>query len=477
MGLQMRFSEHFEVKRTSTDDWFDPHLTVDTKLFIDPLLLLIAGEPWASAHSRLLDHFVRCYELVANATNSMSTSAKVARALLTFPEPAELCLGYTAVGSNGSGSGGAFARTMADGIAVAIARGLTRPEHIEEIGILNEGIGADRISDAVGNVLKADFIAYTQEICERHNIQMVSHRVRNSRVFPGEGRWLTEAVLLPTNPENGKPIILVPEVILNDLPTLNADEWFDSSLNEDIRNQLNLNVGQRVRKADVVRAARENPERVRAWARQQTSRKDLHGYDFSDDPRGVVQWDKLPVEYAGDHPLILNAQVTNVGELRELVGQMLEHFRHFIEDQRGWSLLWDANGGEKPEEAAQLVFLGMAQHYLRLYNVEVDREVELGRGPVDFKVSSGAGLRMLIEIKKAHNGKFWHGLDTQLPSYLESDACEHGWYLAIRYRSNKASETRMNELPAMVKVVSQLSGKNIEYAAVDGRPKDSASKQ
>ncbi|MFH5877278.1 hypothetical protein [Arthrobacter sp. NA-172] len=406
-----------------------------------------------------------------------STSAAIAKRLLTFPEPAELCLGYTTVGSNGSGSGAAFAQRMADGIAVAIAHGLSNPEHIEEIGILNEGIGSDRISDAVGNVLKAHFITYTQGICLRHGIEMQKHKVRNTRVFPNEGRWLTESVDLPTNPENNKPIILVPEMLLNDLPTLNADDWFDSDLNGDIRNQFNLSVGQSVRKSDIVQFARRHPERVRKWARSQTSRKDLQGYDFSDDPRGVVQWDKLPVVHAESNPLSLQSEPRNEAELRLLISQMLKQFQRFVEDQRGWSLLWDSDGKEKPEEPAQLVFLGMAQHYLRLFNVELDREVELGRGPVDFKIASGSKLRMLIEIKKAHNGKFWHGLQTQLPSYLQSDACNFGWYLAIRYRNNPTSEIRMKELPGLVKSTAQKVGKTIEYAAVDGRPKDSASKQ
>ncbi|MDQ0819176.1 hypothetical protein QFZ79_001732 [Arthrobacter sp. V4I6] len=64
---------------------------------------------------------------------------------------------------------------------------------------------------------------------------------------------------------------------------------------------------------------------------------------------------------------------------------------------------------------------------------------------MDFKISCGSKLRLLIEIKKAHNGKFWHGLQTQLPSYLQSDDCDYGWYLAIRYRSNPASEVRMKD--------------------------------
>jgi hypothetical protein len=63
---------------------------------------------------------------------------------------------------------------------------------------------------------------------------------------------------------------------------------------------------------------------------------------------------------------------------------------------------------------------------IRLLNVEIDREVELGRGPVDFKIASGSTFRLLVEAKKAHNGKFWHGLDTQLPSYLAADSCDDG---------------------------------------------------
>ena len=47
----MRFSEAFGIERSEADDWFDPHLTIDTKLFIDPLLLLEAGGEWAQAHN------------------------------------------------------------------------------------------------------------------------------------------------------------------------------------------------------------------------------------------------------------------------------------------------------------------------------------------------------------------------------------------------------------------------------------------
>jgi hypothetical protein len=42
----MRFSESYNITRIDDDDWFDPSLTIDTKLFVDPLLMLEAGGVW-----------------------------------------------------------------------------------------------------------------------------------------------------------------------------------------------------------------------------------------------------------------------------------------------------------------------------------------------------------------------------------------------------------------------------------------------
>lgn len=142
-------------------------------------------------------------------------------------------------------------------------------------------------------------------------------------------------------------MILAPEFILGGLPTLNADDWFDSHFNDDIRLSMNLKVGQAVTKARIVEFARQHPDRVRDWARAQTSRKDLISYDFGSDPLGVVQWDREPAHYAAEHPLPAR-EVTSHDDLVALVAEVVEQFRHFIEDQRGWSLLWNDDDSEKP---------------------------------------------------------------------------------------------------------------------------------
>jgi hypothetical protein len=472
----VRFSQAFEITQGPDDDWFDPHLTIDTPLFLDPVQLLDAGPYWKKAHAQLVQHFTRCYTLVAKATGPNSNSANLAKSLLTFPEPWEFGLGYTRHGTSGAGSGGGFAATIVDGIAVAIAAGLKDLEHIEEIGILNEGFGADRISDAACNVLKERFIEYTQAVASRHDLPVEQHRLRHIGRDVKNDRWLDGEVALPTNPETGKAVLLVPRKFLNDLPVLNADDWFDSSLNQDIRIALNIKVGAKVAKHTIVQIARENPERVREWARTQSSRPDLFGYDFDDDVKGVVKFDGPPLAFALSHPIDGMSVPEDQAGLSQLIETVLGQFKHYIEQQGGWALLWNTDGSEKPESAAQLIFLAMAQHYLRLFDVEVDREVDLGRGPVDFKVSSGTSKRLLIEIKKAHNGRFWNGLDSQLPSYLVSDQAKEGWFVAIRYRNNKASEERMNELPDRVKKAATDTDKDLRYLAADARRPVSASK-
>jgi hypothetical protein len=140
-------------------------------------------------------------------------------------------------------------------------------------------------------------------------------------------------------------------------------------------------------------------------------------------------------------------------------------------------LLWNTpHNEEKPELSPQLLFRGIASSYCRANNISIDREVNLGRGPVDFKFSNGYSRRAHLEVKKLHNGKFWNGLSEQLPSYLKSDEVRDGWFLAIRYRDGKSATDRIKELPGKVRTVGAMKGLNLRYALIDGRPKASASK-
>lgn len=289
----MQFGDYFGINRGPTDDWFDPDLSHDTPLFVDPFLVWLEEDDstskWRDAHQQMLDHFKESYDLVSTGGTPASSSVRRAEALLRFPEPAEFCLDYTAKGTRGLGGGMGRARQMMDGIAVAISMGLDTPEHIEEVGFLTERIGADSISDATCNILKNRFIDYTQTVAARHRIPTKLVQVSNAAVDLRGGRWIRRRYDFPVGPD-GRPILLVPSRFISELPILNADDLFDSTLNLDLRNAMNVRVARNLSKAELVRQARKRPDRIRRWA-DHVKRNGLgSSYRMADDPLGIVRW-------------------------------------------------------------------------------------------------------------------------------------------------------------------------------------------
>jgi hypothetical protein len=288
-------------------------------------------------------------------------------------------------------------------------------------------------------------------------------------------RWTSEAVQLPWNAYAGNPVILIPKRFLRELPSINDHDWWSWYENERLRDDFNYEVMGSVNKATIVEAAREHPEYVERWL---SLREEAPAtpYNFERDSRGVVSWVPATANYVSTRPLALHPPDSDESFF-EVIEIVLNEFQRFVEESRGWSLLWNDNQTEKPEEAAQLLFRGIVEHYCRANNIVVDREVELGRGPVDFKFSNGYSQRALLEIKKLHNGKFWNGLDKQLPSYMRSDACTDGWFVAIGYRNTTASDAKIAELP---KRIQQLRAAHptlrLRSRYVNAMPKPSASK-
>jgi hypothetical protein len=473
------FSEFFEVRKGQDDDWFDTILDADTELFVDPFLIFQDDtEEWRNAHNLLIEHFNFCFKLIAEGLlNPQSIQYKKAIDLLTFAEPLELCLGYTHSGTSGAGSGRGFARSMAKLIADSISRGVDNIEHFEILGIFEKGIGRDRISDIACTILKPQLINYTQKVAEAHNLPLAEHTVRSGAYDKRRSRWINARERLLTNSANQKPLLLVPQRFLQDLPTLNSDDWWEAFENEKLRTDMNYEVMRNVDKETIVKEARSRPNSVRNWSINKES-ETANPYEISYDPQGIYRWDPEAREFVQHNPLQLNPPQTE-DQFLAIVQLVVDKFKLFVEEQGGWELLWDVSRHtpkEKPEKAAQLLFRGMARSYCEANNIVVDSEVELGRGPVDFKFSNGFLCRAHLEVKKLHNGKFWHGIEEQLPSYLASDEVKDGWFLVVRYRDGKTHDERAASLPRKIQEVAQKHSKELRYAAVDAREKPSASK-
>ncbi len=285
----------------------------------------------------------------------------------------------------------------------------------------------------------------------------------------------TTSVDLPTNPITLGPLLFVPERFLRQLPVLNADDWWSDWQNEQLREDVNYEIMRNVDKSTIVAAARRNPEAVRRWTILKEE-ESVQPYDFASDPKGVWQWDAASESFVDTHPLRIVPPNTQK-EFGKTIETIINQFRLYVEEQGGWYHLWKEPGGkEKPELALQLLFRGIAQHYCKANDISLDAEVNLGRGPVDFKFSNGYQRRVHLEVKKLHNSKFWNGLERQLPSYMKSDEVVDGWFLAMLYHENKLSTDRAVELPRRVRELEQSKSVSLRFSVIDGRPSASASK-
>jgi hypothetical protein len=473
----MLFSEHFGITRDANDDWLDIILDNDTKLWVDPFLIFREEKGfWQEAHARIIQHFQTCFDLIAEGgMRDHTVPYKKALALLTFKEPKEFCLGHTAFGTDGAGGGSGYAKMIAKAMVEAINRGLSDLEHFEELGILEKGIGPDRVSDLTCNILKERFIEYTKEVAKRHSLETTPQLILNARYDTARKRWENVEHHLPVNPSNGDPIILTPQRFIRDKPTLNAEAWFDAYQSEQIRVDVNYEVLHKVDKKLIVETARTHAQEVRDWTEEQSKNAAAQPYDIEADPNGVYQWDAATRAFVKANPLALTAP-NNIDEFIAIIREVIREYRNYIEEGRGWELLWNDDGSEKDEEAAQLTFKGIARSYCKQNDIVVDREVELGRGPVDFKFSNGYKFRALLEMKKLTSGKFWQGLESQLPTYLTGDQCDLGWYIAVRYRPGGISKIRGPRLPAVIAKLQEESGITVNFDMIDATSKVSASK-
>ena len=193
--------------------------------------------------------------------------------------------------------------------------------------------------------------------------------------------------------------------------------------------------------------------------------KQAEPYDIEKDYLLRYKWYKLAKETTKSTPLDLEIPTTEQ-EFVSRVKQIVDYFVDFIEVHAGYKLLWDEKGTKpKSELAVQLLFNGIVHQHCIANNIDLSREVNQGRGPVDFKFSDGFQKKVLLEAKLANNTSFWHGLQKQLPFYLKADCTNYGFFLVVAYR--KGDFERIKNIQEEVQKVNKDNDFHISAVVVD----------
>ena len=463
----MKFSDEFKFKVGKTEEWFNPILSLDTKIFIDPFLLYsLERDEFAGSHSEVISFFNLVFQFIARSKGDKSNIFwRRATNLLLFPEAEEFCIGYASQSTKGAGSGLGFAKIIAEALWEAVESGKTELKHFEEVGILREGIGADRISDITATILKKRFSDYTQRICSFYKLPMNEFIARRGVFDPKLERWMPIKYLAPYNRYNQKPILLTPRRFLRDLPTISANDFWDYcwyNENESLRDDYSADITKNVDKQTIVSFAINHPD-IRDRYLQKVEERKPEPYDLNKDKKGYIQWYDSTAKYCIENPHL--EKIDSLDKLSKILDSFLKEFVNYVENNSGWKLLWNDNGVAKGEEAAQLLFLGIIKHYCKANNIDISKEVNIGRGPVDFKVSIGYALRALIELKLAKNTKFWNGLKKQLIKYLDAEGITVGYFVVVTY--NEEDIKRLNNIHDITSALSKKVNYKLKTIIVD----------
>jgi hypothetical protein len=356
----------------------DPILGIDTRLFIDPRLLVDTAVPeLAGSAAKIASHFEDVVRLLVHVRSVGDPFWRQADRLLTFPEVRGLCIGYSTDGTAGRGMGPKKRSSLLDTSTRIVQAGVQDPTLFELVGAFEDGVGPDLISDMVAKIIMADLIAFTQRVCSDLGIPMESQRI--SSQHPAED--------LPRNPETEAPLVLVPMDVLRDLPVAEtfSDIFWIAEQNQALRDELNSLIGTSWRKLttrDQKHGLREsfiNQPGTLVDVIAQYIAEERERYDFHDDRSGEVQWYRVAREMPAQHKLELTLPPEpTIEDVFGVVVRICEHFAKLVQDNQLCRLLYDKCGERKHESAAQLLFFGIASSYCEANNLDLSPESDAG---------------------------------------------------------------------------------------------------
>ena len=393
-----------------------------------------------------------------------------AKRFLIGKEIKGLCIGYSNSGTSGSGIGEGIRNEMLSTAKQIVDAGVLDPEIFELVGMLQEGMGADRISDMICRIVAPDIYSYSDRIFSSLNAKTVEV------TFGGKSYYL------PINPYNKESIKLLPTSILSDLPL--AFCWSDIDVvcgfNAALRQSVNEVIGNtwkeavKLKKHELRDFLVKNPELIKDALDLYRTKK-AAPYDFEKDPSGQVKWKSASEEATSKHPLPLSlSKNPTLEEIYDVVDKIVLKFKDLVENNALSSLFYKDNNAPKHEEAAQKLFYGIADCYCEANNVDLTREANAGRGPVDFKFSKSYGSRVLVEIKLSANPRMIHGYQKQLDEYRKAEKSLKVIFLVVDVVGG--NQNNITKLKDLIKSPPKIGELRPTVYFIDAIPRPPASK-
>jgi len=487
--MNIYFSDFFCIDSNKLDKYgaFNISLINDLPLFIDPFLLFGSNkEEYQKLHNEILEYLM----FLKRKSEQGITEFGQIKSWYLFPEVKQNWFGYSRVGNGGSGLGKKFGKAFSSSMHIVFddlgKEQITQSSHLEKAGLFEIGVGKDNISDFTTNLIKRYLLEYTQEFAKKNLSKNSKNIVMVDKVYFDYQleRWMPKEYILPYI--FGDYVLLTPRDILT-----KDDNWINSNdlkadftricnsiPNDQLRNEI-YNYFQK--KLPVKRKNRKDSQKEISKAVHETIKK------FPE----IIKWYvKVKEENKIGAKSISEQKVEEVEEifirnLRKLVHLLndytkfykissassykesllrAEFLKQVIEKNDGYKLFYINGNPVKRESDLQVIY--------RLTwfasDLDVNREPNNGRGPVDYAISNGAKDKTLIEFKLASNSKLKQNLAKQVGIYEQANNTKSSIKVILYFNTKE-----FNKVTKILKELKLEKSENI--ILIDAEPKLSAS--
>lgn len=482
--MELYFSQHFEVDPDVLRNYgaFDISVVSDLPLFVDPFLLFNSEKPeYQELHQGIIK-----YLLFLRDRASADLDPGLIAAWYRFKEVKQNWLGFTLLGNGGHALGSQFATALNDALGSILtdfgAERVTRGSHLEKLCLIRGGVGRDSISDFTTNLIKHFLLEYTQDFARAHLATDHCREFAVARAIFNYNTesWETRSYYLPAL--NDDYVLLTPTDILTrddtwisypdmvnrfaHLPEALPNDQLRAEVNNYFRSLMNAQPTNQERREAAQKTILRYPQLVDYYIRQKEddgdSAESVSASRVADTRRVLVDQLQRVLADLEDRTDFYAKSWTSYDEALDRVMA----FKSYVENQDGYRLINRAGQPFSQETEVQLFFglIWCGNEF------DVNREVNNGRGPVDFKVSYGAGDKSLIEFKLASNTRLKRNLEKQVAIYEAANQTRTSVKVIICYTA--ADQERVRKILKELKLEDEPSIVVID-ARSDNKPSGS----
>jgi hypothetical protein len=451
MNVALYFSDHFRVDPALLDQYgaFNISLVADLPLFIDPFLLFNSKKlEYRALHDAIIEYL----KFLRDKSANRDLDPGLIRAWYRFPEVKQIWLGFTTTGNRGSGLGADFADALHSNLNKLFSNfgneQITKGSHLEKLCLIRDRVGRDNISDFTSNLIRAYLANYTQTFAQKYIAEKLRKRALVEKARFNYRTEVWEAVRYDLPYCRGDYVLLTPrDMLTKDNTWINRADLVDelenvpdAIPNEQLRAQVNNYL---------LKVLPQDDERVTVKEKRKAALKTLTRFpvliDYfikykENDGRRATTVSSRKVElsrqlYVEQFQQLARALASDTefytvsGNTRDEALKRVMFLKDEIESRGGYKIFYIKGKPIQREDDLQILYK------LTWYGTlsDISREVNDGRGPVDFKASRGAKDKTLVEMKLARNSKLKQNLQKQLEVYKKASAAQHGLKVIIYF--------------------------------------------